>query len=331
MKGILNFILPAVMLLCTCVAVHGSPATSADDSLTLRPRVYGVFRGRYELQLSHGEGRFMVRNARLGLKGELNGYWSYNALVDLCDRGKFLFLDGWVKFNASDDLGFKAGQYRMPFGTDNFRAPGSYVFADRSFMARNVNNYRAVGVSVEWTPQELPVSLQGGVFNPTTILDHTRWVKEYAYAARARSQWKNMSVAAGFQSVKPDSVRSNMWAVSVGWNPGPLQVEAEYLTRGYNHGFFKATQCWNVFADYRFKLSSPLFNVLSVQGRYDSMTAMPGDNPGRQRITVGSTLDKTFKGVRTAFRLNYEHMFHDRDVALPDGDNRLVAELVFRF
>ena len=106
----------------------------ADDNnkVDLTPELHGVIRPRWEMDTKGGENRFQLRNARLSVNGRLAPEIDYYFQADFCDRGKIMFLDGWGRIAITPALKLQAGQFRIPFGTDCFRGPGNYIFANRS-------------------------------------------------------------------------------------------------------------------------------------------------------------------------------------------------------
>ena len=290
-----------------------------------------------------GSSRFQVRNARVSIAGKVAPIVSYFVNTDFCDRGKFLFLDAYGRVQLPAGFAVQIGQFRMPFGTDSFRPPGGYFFSNRSFIGKKVNNYRAVGLKVDYNFAALPLSVQAGVFNPTTIDDHTRWVKDYAYAGRLIYHPGDFSFGLGAESIKPDSVRINLVGVSAGWSSGRWTAEAEYMFRHYTRDTHKATNAWNLFASYGLPLEHSVFDTWSFQARFDGMTALASGtrlpdgslkttDAGRNRLTLGSTLDYRYKAVRMAVRLNFEKYFYSSGTTVtPENDDRLSAELIIKF
>lgn len=333
-----------ISLLCFLALAGNVYAGDADSaSADYRPEIHGVIRGRWDWATTDGVSRFQVRNARVSVRGNAAPTVTYLVNADLCDRGKFLFLDAYGRIALPAGFAVQAGQFRMPFGTDSFRGPGTYIFANRSFIGKKINNYRAVGVKVDYDLTAIPLTLQAGVFNPTTIDDHTRWVSYYAYAGRAIFQPGDFTIGIGAQSIEPDSVRINFVGASAGWQSGRWVAETEYIYRHYTNDAHKATNAWNVFVSYALPLRKSIFRTWSFQARYDGMTDLANGAPdrygrlattesGRQRITIGSTLDYQYKCFRAAVRLNFEKYFHQHGVsATTDNNDRLTAELVIKF
>lgn len=330
----------AFSLSLTCVAAMASTA----DTISYVPHVHGTVRTRFEASTEHGDYRFQVRNARVSLDGKIAPIADYFIQADFCDRGKMKILDVWARVWATRSVGFQAGQFRMPFGVDPFRAPHTYYFANRSFIGNMMCNVRAVGFKVMWHPENMPFKLEAGAFNPNTISDHSTWNKKLSYALKLTAAIKNLELATGIQSLSPDSVRMNLVGLAATWRWGRWIVEGEYMYKHYTHLRHKSAHAYNIFANYRMPLKSRFFNRLSFQGRLDGMTPhssgtrnpeclLVTNHPARNRITVGSTISYVrTKNMFLDLRLNYEKFFYHSGYA-PDSDegDKIVAELVFRF
>lgn len=319
-------------------------ASHASDSIDYTPKIHGTFRGRYELSTTKGEQRFQVRNTRVSISGNISKGIDYFAQADLCDRGKMKILDAWGRLTFTPSLTLRAGQFRMPFGVETFRAPNNYYFANRSFMGKQMCNYRAVGAQFAYKFRSIPLQLEAGAFNPNTISDHDNWHKPMAYSGKATYKLGNTSLSAGFMSIEPDSVRTNLIDGAIGWNAGRWTVNGEYMYEHYTNKRHKEAHSYLVMADYKMPVKLWEFNQLSFQGRFDGMTAhstgtrnslgqLVTNNPARNRITIGSTISYIHsKGIYADIRANYEKYFYHKgvDVTADMGD-KFVVELVVRF
>lgn len=317
---------------------------NADSTFSYRPNIHGTFRGRFEASTVESDYRFQVRNARVKIDGKVAAFADYFFQVDLCDRGSIKILDAWARIWASKEVGFQAGQFRMPFGVDPFRAPGNYFFANRSFIGNQVCNYRAVGAKAMWHPVALPLTIEAGAFNPATISDHKTWHNKLAYAAKLTYKIGDISLATGFQSVSPDRIRANSVDGAVTWNHGRWIVEGEYMYKHFTRDNHKATHAYNLFANYHMPVKAGFFNRLSFQGRFDGMTdcssgkrnddgVLTTDYPARNRITLGSTISYIrTKSLNLDLRVNYEkYFYHDDYKPTPDTGDKAVVELVVNF
>ncbi len=322
---------------------------SAEETVDYRPEIHGALRTRWEMDLENDASRFQVRNARVSLAGKVAPSIDYYVQTDLCDRGTMKILDAWGRIAITDGVKFQAGQFRMPFGVDPFRGPGNYVFANRSFIGNQVCNVRAVGAKIMYKPGKLPLNVEFGAFNPTSIGDHEKWCKTLAYAAKASYKIDNVTLTAGVQSLSPDSVRINLLDGCVSWTSGRWLVEGEYMNKHYTNSTHKACHAYSLYGDYKMPVNAGVFNQLSFQGRWDGMTAhssgkrdlqewnegvhkLPTTDNARNRITIGATLSHVYKSIHADVRINYEKYFYHHDVtAAPGKGDKVVAELVIKF
>lgn len=340
-----------LLLLASGVAADGvaaesnAPATG-EKAFSYVPEIHGALRTRYELDLNGDGSRFQVRNARVTLNGFIAPSIDYFIQTDLCDRGKMKILDAWGRIALGGGFKFQAGQFRLPFGTDCFKAPANYVFANRSFIGKQICNVRGVGAKLSYAvplAEGQKLSLEGGVFNPTAMADHEVWVKDLSYAGKGVYSVGNVQLATGIQSVEPDSVRINLWDATVTWTPGHWTIEGEYMNKHYTRNAHKAAHGWLVWADYAMPVKVGVFNRASFQARWDGMTAHSDGNrnddgvlftnhPARQRITAGATLSYVYKAVHCDVRLDYEKYFYRSGATVPVGEgDKICAEMVIRF
>lgn len=331
-------------LVVSVVASHAEPVDST-ETINYRPNVHGTIRGRFEASTERDDHRFAVRMARIVVDGRIAPFADYFLQADLCDRGKMKILDVYARLWPVKDFAVQAGQFRMPFGVDPFRAPHQYFFNNRSFIGREVCNVRAVGFKAMWTPSTLPITLEAGAFNPNTITDHSTWHRKMSYAAKLTYKASStVAFATGFQSLSPDSTRINLIDATATWKSGRWTAEAEYMYKHYGHDRHKPCHAYNMFANYQMPIKAGIFNRLGFHGRFDGMTnhstgvrdsngLLITDHSARNRITAGATISY----VRSAnmfvdFRVDYEKYFyrHNTPHSLDRGD-QIVAELILRF
>lgn len=326
-----------------CAAMLSGVLASAQETVDYKPNIHGVVRSRWEMETESGDSRFQVRNARLTVDGHIAKPIDYFIQVDASDRGVMKFLDAWARISLADGLQIQAGQFRMPFGVDPLRAPANYIFANRSYLGKEVCNVRAVGAKLIYKFKGLPLTLEAGAFNPSSIADHEKWHSEMAYSGKAAYKWGNVSVNFGAKTIIPDSVRINMLDGAVTWSAGRWTVSGEYINKHYTHSAYKTCHAYVAYVDYGMPVEVGVFNKLSFQGRFDGMTdhsngrrnadkVLTTTDPGRQRITLGATLSYIKGPVHCDIRVDYEKMFFDDGVAAPKGKgDKVLAELVVRF
>ena len=328
----------ATTLLALALALGAIAQDNAAKPFSYLPNIHGAIRTRAELDTENGDYRFQVRNARVTLDGHIAPSIDYFIQTDLCDAGTMKILDAWGRFTIVKGLQFRAGQFRMPFGVETFRAPQNYIFANRSFMGKQIMNYRAVGVQANYTLPKTPLTIEAGAFNPATIGNHNIWKKTLAYATKLSYHAGEVTFTTGYASIRPYDIRANLIDAAIVWdNKTHWLVAGEYMFKKYCHKAAKSVHSWVGFVDWHTDVRAGVFNRWSVQLRQDGMTrhlAMDGEStePARNRITLGSTLTYTYKAVHCDIRLDYEKYFwHSGYTAPVGGSDRLVAELVIRF
>ena len=329
----------------TSLCAFSAPADGAADveKIDRIPKVHGVFLGRYEGEWPDYRQRFQVRHARVSLEGKILEDLDYYFRMDLCDRGSMKFLDAWARWKFASEFAVQAGRFRVPFGVDAFRGPGGYIFANRSFMAKDMANVRQIGVQLGYYPESFPLTLEAGVFNSSAAADQEVWQKDLDYAAKASYRIGNVTLSASFLSMKPSGVRMNIVDGSVSWRVSRLLLEGEYQHLDYCGDSYKDVNAWLAFASYGIPVKWKPFNLWSFHGRFDAMTdhstGAPGpdgylvtDDAARRRVTVGTSLACNINKVKAEIILDYEKYFFDSGVIAPVGqNNKIVAELVLKF
>ena len=319
-------------------------ASASDNETDYKPQIHGVFRGRYEMELRDGYARFQVRNARMSAQGSVSHSVNYFVQVDFSDNGKFLFLDAYGNIALGRGWSIQAGQFRMPFGVEPFRGPNNYLFSNRSFLGKVGFNYRQVGAKLVFDTHigTLPFTIEGGIFNSASTVNHNVWQKKYNFAGKAILKVNNTSIGVGLASKEPDSVRVNAADISIGYKIGRWAFEAEGIVKKYTHDSYKTNWSYVATANYVMPIKLGDFNALSFQGRFDGITdhssgvrnasgKLITDNPAVNRISAGSTLSCIKGPFHADVRLNFEKYLY-RDNSIPSGtDDRMLLELIIQF
>lgn len=307
------------------------------------PQIHGVFRGRYEGEWPDYESRFQVRNMRVLVRGKIMPTIDYYCRVDLCNKGSFTFLDAWARWYFLPEWNVKIGRYRVPFGVDDFRGPGTYVFANRSFIARTMANVREVGVQFAYSSKRIPLTVEAGLFNSATGTNQDVWQKQLDFAGKVTYSVGEVTLSGSYLSMYPHGVRINMEDGSVSWSHGNLMLEGEYQHLHYCEDTYPDVHAALAFASYGVPVRWYPFNLLSFHTRWDYMTnhssGNPDDNgllqtddPQRHRLTLGASLSCNIKKVKAEFILDYEKYFYRQGVTAPVGANdKICAEVVVSF
>lgn len=179
------------------------------------PEVHGTIRAKYEYQTTMGAGRFEVRNARVSVTGNVLPSVAYKAEIDLSDEGQIKMLDAYARLFPTKGLTVTAGQMRVPFTIDAHRSPHQQYFPNRSFIAKQVGNVRDVGFTVGYTlPTDVPITVEGGLFNGSGLTNQKEWHKEVNYSAKAQFLFtKGLNLALSVQSIQPEEVRMQSYDI----------------------------------------------------------------------------------------------------------------------
>lgn len=308
------------------------------------PEIHGTIRSKYEHQTTMGAGRFVVRNARISFTGNVLPAVAYKAEIDLSDEGNIKMLDAYARLFPTEGLAVTAGQMRVPFTIDAHRSPHQQFFANRSFIAKQVGNVRDVGLTLGYTfPTDMPVIVEGGIYNGSGLTNQKEWHKEINYSAKAQFLFtKGVNLTLSVQGIQPEKIKMRSYDIGAYYESGRFHIEGEYLYKHYSENAFGDVQAVNTFVNYDVPLQK-VFNKMSFLVRYDMMTdqsdAKTTNDEGklivtdykRQRLTGGITFSLS-KAFRTDLRLNYEKYFYAKNsIAKESEQDKIVLELMIRF
>ncbi len=334
------------------------------------PEIHGTLRSRYEYQPEMGASRFAVRTARVSVTGNVLPILGYKAEIDLCDLGTIKMLDAYMRLFPVKGLTITAGQMRVPFSIDAHRGPHTQLFANRSFLAKQVGNVRDVGFMVGYTlPIRTPLSIEAGVFNGKGLTNQQdAWTKDFCYTGKLSVMFvEGLNVTLSAKTMQPAQVRYTSYDAGMYYEFWRFHVEGEYLYKTYANNAFQDVHTANAFLIYNQPLPK-VFDKMSFLARYDYMTdhwdgktyetgtdaegnsfSTPAlTDAERQRLTAGITLSMrptknangkvggVFRSAAEDFRLdlriNYEKYFYAREnTAKPTEQDKLVVELMLRF
>lgn len=332
------------LLAASSLTVQANAETAPDpaedaDRISYVPEFHGAVRPRWEWDTETGKSRFEVRWARFTAEGKVAPRIGYFLQVDLCDQGVFKFHDAYVKMEVAKGLEVQAGQFRMPFGREPFMAPQNYVFANRSFMGKQMCNYRKVGAKLTYSvPMNLPLTIEAAIGNAGGVADHNIWGKSYMGCGRVTLQAGDFNICGGVMDLLPDITRIMLYDIGTTWKRGEWRGGLEYMNEHYVDSNHKDAHSWVAWGDYGRNAKLGIFNHWSIQARYDGMnrqwngTEGIADNEGRHRLTFGGTLSYRYKKVFADVMLDYEQYFYQHGYIPSEGQgNKLVIELAVRF
>ena len=323
--------------------ILGAVSLTATAQTLPMPKVSGTLRTKMEVQTENSESRFEVRNARVALDGNITDAIGYKAEIDLSDEGRIKMLDAWASYTLLPELRLTMGQMRVPFTIDAHRSPHVQMFANRSFIAKQVGNVRDVGLAGRYTPAGTGLTLEAGAFNGSGLTNQKDyWTRSLNFSAKV--QWKpveGLTLQASAQKLSPQAGPVYLYDGGLTLTAGPLMIEGEFLRKHYAGASFQDVNAVDAFAAWAFPLRGT-WRQLLVLARYDAMgdhsDGTPTDNgafmrtdAARQRLTSGVTL--RFAGKLPAeLRINYEKYFYsDKTAAKPSERDKAVVELMIHF
>jgi len=324
------------ILLFTSVSVFNVFAQTPDQTAqnTYLPKIDGSLKTKFEYDLASKKMRFEVRNARFGARGNINKYFGYRVEVDLSDEGKIKMLDAYVKVTPIENLDVYLGQRKVPFGTDYLRNPVENLFANRSFVAKYVNNeLRDIGLVVNYQfkfhiPFDFWVAAMNGTGN-----NNPQWIDKPNYAARLIVEpLKNFRLVGNYyQATTVLEKDMTMYGGEMRYQTSKLLIETEFLKRHYSDtsslvhdqfGFY-------IHSYYNFFTNAKMVQVISPTLRWDFMgKAEQSTELTADRITAGINFGFEPKQFKAEIRLNYEKYFKK---ALPDHFDKFTVEFIAKF
>jgi len=321
------------------------------DGTLLGAEIHGTIRGKYEYQTEESEGRFEVRNARVGITGRLSDYIEYKAEIDLCDEGKIKMLDAYTQVKPLKDrnISFTIGQMRVPFTIDAHRSPHQQYFANRSFIAKQVGNVRDVGAKIGYkSDTSIPITYEIGAYNGSGLTNQKDfWTKNINFSTKLKIDIPNgFNVTLSCQKIRPEDVTIMMYDAGTYWHSKGWHIEAEYLHKHYADNEYKDVNAVDFFVCRDIRLKSKLIKKVSPLARYDWMSdhsdgnrkenhegnmSLITDDYERHRLTAGITLslDKPFI---SDIRVNYEKYWYPNEgIAKTSEKDKIAVELMTRF
>jgi hypothetical protein len=298
------------------------------------PDIFGILKTKGEFDLENSLMRFEVRNARFGATGKINNNMSYKIEIDLSDEGRMKMLDAYVKFMPVSNLSFYLGQKKIPFSTDYMRNPAENIFANRSFLAKYINDgMRDIGFYAEYGIEgQIPVNILVAAVNGTGN-NNPQWIEKPNLAGRfTLGPEKGIRITGNFYQ-GDDSEKKNlsMLGGEIRYTNGTFFIESEYIKRRWNDtlsvkrnddGFF-------IHSYYNFPTKVKMIHLITPVIRYDLIGESVFRNKvDADRLTFGINLGFEPKQFYSEIRLNYEDYFKS---SLPIHTDKLTLEFIARF
>ncbi len=300
------------------------------------PDIDGIVKTKYEYDLKNKLSRFVVRNARFGAKGNINEVFGYRVEVDLSDEGKIKMLDAYAKFTPVKNLDFYLGQRKIPFGTDYMRSPADNLFANRSFVAKYVNDgLRDIGFTGSYKTEiaQFPVEIWAAAMNGSGN-NNPQWKTQPNYGARLvlGNKENGISVKGNIYSGDTEKeVNLLMYSGEIAFNNKNFLLESEFIHRTWsdtlNADYTSNGLYFHSF--YVFELKKQFIKYIMPKIRWDLM----GDNILQskncaQRATIGVNFGFDRKLFSSEIRIDYENYLKS---CLPIHTDKFTVEFVAKF
>ena len=299
------------------------------DSLILKseltsiymPRIFSIIKTDFEWNTETGRKRFVLRNARLGIRGNLSKLINYQMELDLSDDGVFRVLNSFAVFKPiqkeKHGLSFWIGYQKPFFSSEYLRNPMQIFFATRSMVVSEMTGGIAdIGVITNYSYQNnvLPFDISVGVLNGMGFQNVA--FKKPNYNARIRLfPYKGLRLLAeyyGGYTTQKNPLHT--FGFECTYEYKSFFVEAEFFHRQvefFDSAFFKKTE--GLLIETYYKISIEKSNIL----RYITPTLrwdMLGNNIFSEQLQIGRLtgglnfgIDKSF--LTAEFRVNYEKYF----------------------
>jgi len=337
------------ILILIILLTNSLSAQKKDENL---PLFYGYVRSWFESDLSSGQNDFLIKMARLGVKGKVNDYAGYKVFVDFARLGSLkttsstldgtdyltsatanfsdVLLDAEVYIKPVDGVTVSLGQFKVPFSTDNLRSGSSIDFVNRPLLTRVAPGIRDVGVMAAYSHKDgIPFDLNAGLFNGAGQ-NKKENDKTLNYSARLSvAPMRELKISANYYGGKSLGADLRIFDFGVDYQIAKFTFSGEYASRTSELSADEIiSNAYFVFSYYDFEFDKSLITHIIPAFRYevfDPNIDNPDDEIGR--ITLGFSMQ--FAKIDFArFRINYELYNYEDGRENPD---KIIFEFLGRF
>jgi hypothetical protein len=298
------------------------------------PDLDAIIKVKFEYDLDNSLMRFEVRNARFGIKGKINNYMAYKIELDLSDEGKMKMLDAYVRLTPLKNLDLYLGQRKIPFSTDYMRNPAENIFANRSFLAKYINDgMRDIGFYVDYKLNTgIPLGILIGAVNGTGN-NNPQWIEKPNLVSRLVIGPEKGFRAVGnlYYGEAENKDHLALFGGELRYNNGNFLIESEYISRNWtdtldarihNDGIY-------IHSYYNLILNKKMVKIVSPTARWDMIgNSVFGNEIDATRLTLGINVGFEPRQFYSEVRLNYENYFKS---SLPVHTDKLTLEFIARF
>jgi len=330
----MNKLIISIILLNILIQVNLLSQSVSSDNSEYLPDIDGILKTKAEYDLNNSKVRFEVRNARFGAKGKINPFISYRVELDLSDEGKMKMLDAYVRFTPLTNLDFYMGQRKIPFSTDYMRSPADNIFANRSFLAKYINDgMRDIGFYANYKfTGNLPVDFLLGAVNGTGN-NNPQWIDRPNLVSRI-SAGKEKGFRATVNFYYGEALfkeHLSMVGGEIRYAAGAFLIESEYIRRNWSDSLSVRMHDDGLYIHsyYNFQLNNKMIALLTPTARWDFIgNDIFARETDANRITVGVNAGFEPKQFVAEIRFNYEKYLKS---SLPIHTDKITIEFIARF
>ncbi len=301
------------------------------------PRIFSILKTDFEWNTETGKKRFVLRNARLGIRGNLSQLINYQMELDLSDDGVFRVLNAFavVKPIQLDKhaLSFWVGYQKPFFSTEYLRNPMQIFFATRSMVVSEMTAGIAdIGVIANYSFQNdvLPFDVSIGVLNGMGFQNISFEKPNYNGRIRLFPMKGLRLVAEYYGGYNMQKNPLNTFGFECTYEYKSFFIEAEYIQRQVefiDSGFTRKTEGLMAETYYKFALKKAGFiHSITPTLRWDMLgNQIFNEQLQLGRVTAGVNfgIDKSF--LTAEIRLNYEKYFKH---IVTDRKDMFILEMV---
>lgn len=315
-------------------------------------QTFGYIRAWHQTDLSTNQGQFLVKMARMGLKGKVNQYASYRVFVDFTRLGsmntksedvngtevvtdvsaKFsdVLLDAEAVLTPVKNFAVEVGQFKVPFSTDNLRGGADIDFVNRPLITNVAPGLRDIGIMCSYNFKDnLPLELKAGVFNGAGQ-NKAENDKSSNYSLRAVvSPVKSVGLSANYYGGKSSGADLGIFDLGADYKIGNVFVSGEFGQRQTKTSAQKVkSNAYFIYATYDLEFEECMITHLFPAVRYENYDQNQSlDDNEVSRVTAG--LSFNFAKIKAAqFRINYELYDYKDGRKNPD---KIIFELQTKF
>ena len=327
-----HIIFPLLLAFSGWTAVYSQDTTVAKSEFI--PDLDVILKVKTEFDLDNSLMRFEVRNARFGLKGKINDFMSYKVELDLSDEGKMKMLDAYVKFTPLKNLDIYLGQRKIPFSTDYMRNPAENIFANRSFLAKYINDgMRDIGFYIDYKIETaVPIEILMGAVNGTGN-NNPQWIGRPNLVGRLNIGPETGFRATGNLYYGEAEYREHlaMFGGELRYAKGSFLIESEYISRNWTDTLDARIHDDGLYVHsyYNFIFDKKMIKMISPTARWDFIgSSVFGNEIDANRLTFGVNIGFEPRQFYSEIRFNYENYLKS---SLPIHTDKITLEFIARF